>query len=163
VNEYYRLFHVEQVDRQHRVVFRPNRITAHLSHTRTKHPSGSGPINLSDPVEEDCLPESPALVTPVPTMSEWALFMLAMLIAGFVFVRRKQLSSGLAKRCNPQGSLRWPFLLKTLRATYCIPTPLSLQSPPFPGAVSGCSVIPAPGCRRYWLCWRSSVGRAADL
>ncbi|MBE9538301.1 MAG: IPTL-CTERM sorting domain-containing protein [Proteobacteria bacterium] len=34
----------------------------------------------------------PAPATPVPTMSEWALITLAMLMAGIVFIRRKQLS-----------------------------------------------------------------------
>jgi hypothetical protein len=74
-------------------------------------------------------------------MSEWALIMLAMLLAGIVFVRRKQLSSGLAKRCNPQGSLRWPFLLKTLRAPYCIPRPTSLKITALPG---GCWLVIGP-------------------
>ena len=37
-------------------------------------------------------PITPAPVASVPTMSEWALITLAMLLAGIVFVRRKQLS-----------------------------------------------------------------------
>jgi len=37
-------------------------------------------------------PPPPGPVTPVPTMSQWALITLAMLIAGIVFVRRKQLA-----------------------------------------------------------------------
>lgn len=59
--------------------------------------NGSGTnisANITDVIvacTDDVVPPPPP-ATPVPTLSEWALITLAMLLAGIVFIRRKQLS-----------------------------------------------------------------------
>jgi len=59
--------------------------------------NGSGTISTANVTDVgvtcvDDAPPPPAPATPVPTLSEWALITLAMLLAGIVFVRRKQLT-----------------------------------------------------------------------